>query len=76
MVKEKLSIIGNKLLDLIGQSVIVQGVLTLGVVGTWGYLMVAGKPIPPELNQIVGLVVGFYFGGKAVLQAQSLKRGG
>ena len=75
MNKETLTQMSNKLLDLIQQSVIVQGVLTLGVVGTWLYLHIAAQPVPPELNQIVGLVVGFYFGGKAVLQAQSIKRG-
>ncbi len=72
--KGKLALMTNKLLDLIQQSVIVQGLLTLGVVGTWLYLHVAGKPVPPELNQIVGLVVGFYFGGKALLQAQGIKK--
>lgn len=74
MIKEKFTTMGNKIVDLIQQSVIVQGVLTLGVVGTWLYLHVAGQPVPPELNQIVGLVVGFYFGGKAVLQAQSIQK--
>ncbi len=74
MNKENIRKMSNKLLDLIQQSVIVQGVLTLGVVGTWLYLHVAGQPVPPELNQIVGLVVGFYFGGKAVLGAQSIRK--
>lgn len=75
MIKESFSQMGNKFLDLLQQSVITQGILTIGVTGTWLYLHIAGQPVPPELNQIVGLVVGFYFGGKAVLQAQSIRRG-
>ncbi len=74
MNKETFRNMANKLLDLIQQSVIVQGVLTLGVTGTWLYLHIVGQAVPPELNQIVGLVVGFYFGGKAVLSAQSIQK--
>jgi hypothetical protein len=46
------------------ESTIMQGLLTIGVVGVWLYLLVQARPVPPELNQIVGLVVGFFFGGK------------
>ncbi len=74
MNKETIRKMSNKLLDLIQQSVIVQGVLTLGVVALWCTMLFIGKAVPDSLNQIVGLVVGFYFGGKAVLGAQSIRK--
>ncbi len=74
MNKETIRKMSNKLLDLIQQSVIVQGVLTLGVVALWCTMLFLGKPVPDSLNQIVGLVVGFYFGGKAILGAQSIRK--
>ncbi len=74
MAKETVKIMANKLIDLLQQSVIVQGALTLGVVGVWLYLHATGHPIPDGLNQIVGLVVGFYFGGKSLLQAQKIQK--
>lgn len=55
---------GPKFLDLLAQSVIVQGILTLMVVSVECYLFVVGRTPPPELSALVGLVVGFYFGGK------------
>jgi len=60
----------DKLLDLMQQSVILQAILTVMVVGVWLYMMVAGRTTPPSLEQIVGLVVGFYFGGKVALAAK------
>jgi hypothetical protein len=64
----------EKFWTLLQESTIVQGILTLGVVGVWGYLLFAGQPIPAELNQIVGLVIGFYFGGKFVQAVERTRR--
>jgi len=65
----------NKFLDLMQQSVILQATLTVMVVGVWLYMTVKMQPIPPSLEQIVGLVVGFYFGGKVALAARKAQGG-
>lgn len=51
-------------LELLKESVIVQGILTLMVVGACVYLWITNQPIPPDLASITLLVVGFYFGAK------------
>lgn len=53
--------------QLMKESVIVQGVLTVMVVGVWLNMLMNGVTIPASLELIVGTVVGFYFGGKAQL---------
>ena len=55
------------LLDLFQQSVIMQGTLSLLVVGLWGYLIATGQDVPDNLNALVTLVVGFFFGSKLAL---------
>ena len=57
----------DKFLDLLRESVILQGTLTLAFCGVWLFMVGSGKPIPDALNNMVGLVVGFYFGGKIQL---------
>ena len=53
-----------KLLDLIERSVIVQGLVTLGLIGVAGAMYLQGKPVPEGLIQCVYLVLGFWFGTK------------
>jgi len=55
---------GIKLLDLVERSVIVQALVTLGLVGVAGYLYVTGKPVPESLLSALYLVLGFWFGTK------------
>jgi hypothetical protein len=55
--------------SLLKESVIMQGTLTLLVVGVWLYLVVTGQVVPEQLTNVVGLVVGFFFGAK-LTQAQ------
>jgi len=55
------------LLDLFQQSVIMQGLLSLLVIGLWGYMVVTGQEVPSELSALVTLVVGFFFGSKLAL---------
>ena len=54
----------DKLLELIRESVIIQGILTCALVGAAIYLMLQGKDIPKDLWTLVTLIVGFYFGSK------------
>lgn len=53
--------------DLLRESVIVQGLITLTVIGTISYLAITGQPIPDILQSFGGLIVGFYFGSKLAL---------
>lgn len=55
---------GQQILDLFKQSVIVQSILTLMVVGVWLFMIATMKPVPEVLTNVVGIVVGFFFGGK------------
>ena len=54
----------DKLLELLRESVIVQGVLAVGTVGTTLYLMANGQEVPKELLALTSLVLGVYFGAK------------
>ena len=54
----------DKLIYLIRESVIIQGILTIGLVGAAICLMLQGKEVPKDLWSLVILVVGFYFGSK------------
>lgn len=50
--------------DLVKSSVIIQGTVTLMLVGTTCYLYAVGQPVPPELLGLDGVVLGFFFGAK------------
>lgn len=54
----------EKFLDLVRESVIVQGLITLSLVITVCYMWASGKTIPPDLLGLLTLVIGFYFGSK------------
>ena len=59
----------SRFLDLIERSVIVQGTVTLALVGTVIYLAVCSRPIPELLSQLSLLVLGFYFGSKVGIES-------
>lgn len=52
------------IIDLLRESVLIQGILTLSVIGAALYLIVTRQPVPPELFQLMWAIVGFYFGSK------------
>lgn len=54
----------STLVDLLKSSVVTQGVITIITLVIWGVLLIQGRVIPIELNAIVTLVIGFYFGSK------------
>lgn len=54
----------RKFWDLVKESVIIQGVITLGFVGTTCYLWATGQPVPQELWTANTIVLGFFFGAK------------
>ena len=50
---------------LLEESVIIQGAITLMLVGAVLYMAVAGMEIPPLLGSSLALTLGFYFGSKS-----------
>lgn len=58
-------------LDLLKSSVIMQGLLSLLVVGAYVYMLIAGLTIPETLTVSVGLVLGFFFGSKLALTSSA-----
>lgn len=68
---------GTRLLDLIAQSVIVQGLVTLTLVGAVVYMNVKGVAVDDTLSSAMMLALGFYFGSKAqqVIGARSTREG-
>lgn len=51
--------------DLVRDSTIVQGTITLAVVGVTCYLWATGQPVPDQLWTADGIILGFFFGAKA-----------
>ena len=54
----------DRFLDLLEESVLMTGIISLLCVSTMLYLVVQGKPVPDVLVNVVMVVVGFFFGGK------------
>lgn len=55
----------SKFWELLEQSVLVQGLVTLLLVTACIYLAIAGKEIPELLSSATMLALGFYFGSKS-----------
>jgi len=53
--------------ELLEQSVIVQSLVTLGLVSAVIFLSVTGQEIPDPLLSLTLLAIGFYFGSKGAL---------
>lgn len=53
-----------KFWELFEQSIIMQSLLTVGIVGVYLYMVIAGINPPQLLVDLVGLVIGFFFGSK------------
>lgn len=58
------------IISLLEESVLIQGAITLTLVGTLAYMYVMGMDVPSELLNILLLILGFYFGGKVQGQAK------
>lgn len=52
-------------LDLLRESVIISGAISLALVVTSCYLWATGGAVPDELYYSLVMVLGFFFGGKA-----------
>jgi hypothetical protein len=64
----------NWLAEWVLGSSLVQGLVTLALVGTTMALALAGRPTPEELKDALMLVLGFWFGSKSAHEAQRLVR--
>lgn len=51
--------------ELVQQSVIVQSIITLVLIGTVAYLYVTGQEVPRDLMGLTVVVLGFWFGSKS-----------
>ena len=65
--KEYTKYLIQEFVKLLRESIILQGTLSVLVVSVWLFLIMTDKAIPGELHNIVGLVIGFFFGGKVAL---------
>lgn len=66
----------EKFWDLVQQSVIVQGLLTLGVTTAVFALIFTSIEVPKEVWTLLGLAWGFYFGGKSQMALMNMKKRG
>ena len=62
----------DKFWELVGQSVIVQGLVTLAFVITACVRMAQGEPVPELLQAALMLILGWYFGSKTQQVASSV----
>lgn len=51
------------LTDLPDLFTVLQGITAIIVLGVWAALLLMGREVPQEVTTLVGLVVGFFFGG-------------
>jgi hypothetical protein len=67
---------GDKLLDLLQESSLLQALITFGLLVSLLYLYLTGKPVPQELVNAFSVVLGFYFGAKVQNAVNKIERGG
>jgi len=66
----------DKFWDLLKESVILQAVLTIGIWGILGYLVITERTIPDIMIGAANLVLGYYFGAKMfIAQSNAYKKG-
>ena len=53
-----------RILDLLERSIVLQAVITIGILGVAAYLWVVGREMPSDLKTIVFVVLSFWMGSK------------
>lgn len=61
-----------KFWELFAESVILQAVLAVMFGGTVCYMYLTGMEVPETLAALLGLIIGFYFGGKTQIEARKM----
>lgn len=51
-------------ITLLQESVLIQGTITITLVGTLAFMYISEMKVPQDLINILLLILGFYFGGK------------
>jgi len=59
----------TKFWELFAESVILQAVLAIMFGGTLCYMYIVQIPVPQELVALLGIIIGFFFGGKVQIAA-------
>lgn len=54
----------SEFIELLRESVIIQGLITLSLIITLCIMVATSTPLPPFFTDLVSLVLGFYFGAK------------
>jgi len=62
----------GKFYELLKESVLIQAIMALTCLGTMVYMAVMGIEIPAVFNDAFWVIMGFYFGGKMIVEAQKL----
>lgn len=62
----------SQVMEMWRESSLIQGILTLTIVLVWLGLVIANAVIPDQLNMVVSLVIGYYFGSKSQQQARAI----
>jgi len=62
----------GKFWELFAESVILQAVLAIMFGGTVCYMYVTSMEVPETLVALLGLIIGFYFGGKTQVEARKM----
>ena len=55
----------NKFWEMLQESIIVQSTVTMGLVGTACALWLQGQIVPPELQQVMTIVIAYWMGTKS-----------
>jgi hypothetical protein len=55
----------SKFLDLLAESVVIQALLAIGLLGGILYLIIAGRQVPDILMNAFMVILGYYFGTKS-----------
>ena len=74
MIAQPKSNITTRLLDLFERSIIVQSIITLGLIGTLMYLWLSNLPVPDDLVSLGMLVMGYWFGSKVQNEIAHVER--
>jgi len=64
----------DKFLELLEDSVIFQGILVIMIASTVCYMYVTRVPVPENLDRLLFVIVGFFFGGKQVTAVSKMAR--
>lgn len=66
---------GGKFLELVAESVVVQSIITVMLVGAFAYLCLVGREPTDSLRELTFLIVAYWMGTKQQHFAERMARG-